>query len=437
MQVSVTTTEGLGRRMTVAVPVESIDQEVKTRLKSLADRVRVDGFRPGKAPLNVIEKRFGRQVRDEVNQELVQKTFNQAVVEQQLRPVGQPRIELSRVEQGQPLEFTATFEVYPSVELTIPEGFTIERPAVSVTDADIDTVVDRIRKQNVEWKTVSRAARDGDRVAIDFIGRIDGEPFEGGRAENYRVVLGSKSLVDGFESQLAGSAAGATVTVNVTFPATYPVATLAGKPAQFEVKINEVEEPALPELDESFFAAYGVKDGGVTAFREQVRANIAREVDQAVKTKVKLQVIEVLLAQVKLDLPAVLVESEVMMRMNRTRMQLRQSGVDDKTLKLDRDRFEPSAKRAVAVGLIVSEILRRNNIRVKPEELRSKVEELAAAYDEPQAVVSWYYEDRSRLGDVEAVLLEDHAIDWVLKKARIEDKPSTVLELLDRREDAA
>lgn len=437
MQVSVTTTEGLGRRMTVAVPVESIDQEVKTRLKSLAGRVRVDGFRPGKAPLNVIEKRFGRQVRDEVNQELVQKTFNQAVVEQQLRPVGQPRIELSRVEPGQPLEFTATFEVYPSVELTIPEGFTIERPAVTVTDADIDTVVDRIRKQNVEWKTVSRAARDGDRVAIDFVGRIDGEPFEGGRAENYRVVLGSKSLVDGFESQLAGSAAGSTVTVNVTFPATYPVATLAGKPAQFEVKINEVEEPALPELDESFFAAYGVKDGGVAAFREQVRANIAREVDQAVKTKVKLQVIEVLLQQVKLDLPAVLVESEVMMRMNRTRMQLRQSGVDDKTLKLDRDRFEPSAKRAVAVGLIVSEILRRNNIRVKPEELRSKVEELAAAYDEPQAVVSWYYEDRSRLGDVEAVLLEDHAIDWVLKKARIEDKPSTVLELLDRREDAA
>ena len=437
MQVSVTMTEGLGRQMKVAVPADAINQEVKTRLKSLAGRVRVDGFRPGKAPMNVVESRFGRQVREEVNQELIQKSFSQAVVEQKLRPVGQPRIELSQIQPGHPLEFTATFEVYPSVELIFPEGFSVTRPVVTVVENDIDTVIERIRKQNVEWKAVTRPAREGDRITMDFTGRIDGQPFDGGRAENYRVVLGAKSLVEGFEAQLVGAAAGATLDIMVTFPKEYPVADLAGRPAQFEVKINEIEESVLPELDESFFAAYGLQEGGLGALRDQVRANIVREADQAVKTKIKMQVIDMLLNHVKLDLPQVLVENEVMMRMNRARMQLKSNGVEETSLKLDRERFEPGAKRAVAVGLIVSEILRSNNIRVKPEELRSKVEELASSYDDPRAVVAWYYEDRARLSDVEAVLLEDHAIEWILKKARIEEKASTVLELLDRQDEAA
>lgn len=431
MQVSVTTTEGLQRRMTIAVPVDTVEQQVRDRLKSLASTVRIDGFRPGKVPMSVVERRFGDKVRSEVRSDVVQRSFDDAVVREKLRPVGRPRIELAGTEGGKDLQFTATFEVFPSIDLNLAAGFAIQRPQVNVQEADVDTVVERIRKQNVRWQIVERAAQDGDRVNINFDGRLDGEPFAGGKAENFDLVLGSKTLVGDFETQLHGSRAGGDVQVRVNFPSEYPVAELAGKPVDFAVRVNSVSEPVLPELDDAFFATFGVTQGGLSAFRQQVRENIEREVKEAAKGRVKAQVVDQLVKQVPVELPKALVESEIMMRIQRARSQLASSGADAQNLRLDRDRFEPGARRAVAMGLIVSEIVRRNGLKVTGEQLRAKVEDMASSYDDPAAVVNWYYGDQNRLGDIEAVLLEDNAVDWVLQKAQIDDAPMTVMELLD------
>lgn len=437
MQVSVTMTEGLQRRMTVAVPADLIEQQVRDRLKSLAGTVRIDGFRPGKVPMSVVERRFGEKVRSEVRSDVVQRSFDDAVVREQLRPVGRPRIELGRSEVGKDLEFTATFEVFPSIDINFSAGFAIKRPMVKVEEADVDTVVERIRKQNVRWQPVDRAAQDSDRVNINFEGRLNGEPFAGGKAENFDLVLGSKTLVGDFEAQLHGSRAGSEVNVRVDFPAEYPMSELAGKAVDFTVKINSISEPVLPELNDEFFAAFGVSDGGLAAFRQQVRENIEREVKEAAKGRIKAQVVDQLVQRVPVELPKALVESEIVMRMQRARSQLAAGGADTQNVRLERDRFEPGARRAVAMGLIVSEIVRRNGLKVTGDQLRAKVEDLAASYDDPAAVVNWYYSDQNRLGDIEAVLLEDNAVDWVLQKAQIEDAPMTVMELLDPEKRAA
>jgi len=431
MQVSVTMKEGLQRRMTVAVPADLIEKQVRDRLKSLAGTVRIDGFRPGKVPMSVVERRFGDKVRSEVRSDVVQRSFDDAIVREQLRPVGRPRIELGRAEAGQDLEFTATFEVFPSIDINLTAGIAVKRPVVTVSEADVDTVVERIRKQNVRWQPVERAAQEGDRININFEGRLNGEPFAGGKAENFDLVLGSKTLVGDFEEQLYGSLAGSDVQVRVEFPSEYPMSELAGKLVDFAVKVNSVSEPLLPELNEEFFAAFGVTEGGLTAFRQQVRENIEREVKEAIKGRVKAQVVDQLVQRVPVELPKALVESEIMLRMQRARSQLAASGADTQNMRLDRDKFEPGARRAVAMGLIVSEIVRRNGLKVTGDQLRAKVQDLASSYDDPAAVVSWYYSDQSRLGDIEAVLLEDNAVDWVLQKAQIEDAPMTVMELLD------
>jgi trigger factor len=437
MQVSVTATEGLQRRMTVAVPASLIDQQVRDRLKSLAGRVRIDGFRPGHVPMSVVERRYGAQVRAEVNSDVVERTFNDAIAQEKLRPVGQPDIEMASAEPGADLQFTATFEVFPSIDLELSEVCRINRPAVAVTDADVDVVVDRIRKQNVKWAECSRAAQDGDRVNIDFNGAIDGAPFEGGQAEAYDLVLGSRNLVGDFEQQLIGAAAGADVAVNVVFPDDYPVANLTGKAASFAVHVNTVSEPVLPELSDEFFASLGVAEGGLERFRQQVRENIEREVKEAVKARVKVQAVDYLFDKVKVDLPKGLVDNEVALRMRNARNQLANNGVDVSNLQLDSARFEPAARHAVAVGLIVAEIVRRHKLNVTADQLRAKVESLSAGYDDPQAVVNWYFSDRRRLSDVEAVLLEENAVDWLLQKAQIEDVPMSVMELLDPKARAA
>jgi len=432
MQISVTTTQGLGRRMTVALPVEKVEEEIKERLKSLSGKVKVDGFRPGKVPFSVLERRYGKQVRDEVQYELVQKTFSEAVTQEKLMPVGQPHIELGQVGANNAFEYIATFEVYPNIEVSLPADLAVQRPAVTVNEADIDTVVERIRKQNVTWAEAARPSKEGDRLTIDFDGFIDDQPFSGGKADGYKLTLGSKTLVGDFEKQLEGVSAGAKVNVAVTFPAEYPVADLAAKAARFDVTVHHVEESVLPTLDKAFFEKFGVGEGTETAFRQQVRQNIEREVNEAVKGRVKNQVIDALVQHMSVELPQALVDSEISVRMQRTRSQLASNGVDEKTLRLDRTRYEDGARRAVKVGLIVSEILRRNQIRIKPEDLRAKVDELASTYEDPQAVINWYYADRNRLSDIEAVLLEDSAIDWVLRQAKLEDKVVSVMELLDR-----
>ncbi len=432
MEVSVTSTEGLERKMTVAVPPELIEKQVKERLKSLAGKVRLDGFRPGKIPLGVIERRYGAQVREEVSQDVMQQSFREAVVREKLRLVGQPKIESTRLEPGKGFEYTAVFEIYPEVKVTVPNAFKVEKPVVEVLPADVDNVLERMRKQQIEWKAVERAAEEGDRINLDFVGTVEGEPFDGGEAQAYEVVIGSKSLIGDFESQLVGACAGEQRGLNVTFPDNYPVEKLAGIEAHFSVTINSVSRPSLPEIDDKFAKRFGIND--VESLRKQVRDNIEREVAQAVRAKVKDQVISVLLDSASVEVPNTLVENEIEGRMNNARSQLLSSGVTEQNIKLDRGLFVEAARRSVTLGLIVSHIIKEQDLKVSPEDLRHAVETLAVTYEKPEEVVKWYYGNRGRLGEVEALLLEDQTIDWALQSANITEKAMAVQELLHEGE---
>jgi trigger factor len=390
MQISLVHSEGLERTFDIAIPPDQIEPRISGKLRELAGRVRIDGFRPGKVPLRVVEKRYGSQVRLEVCQEAMEQAFRAAVVEKQLRPVGQPQLEPKSVADGQPLEFSARFEVYPEFEVQLPAHFEFKRPLVSITDNDLNVVIERIRDQQKTWREVERAAAKGDQTKIDFIGRIDDVPFEGGEATDYDLVLGSHVLVDDFETKLEGSKATETRRVSINFPTDYGVERLRGKNAQFDVTIKSVSEPILPELTGAFLAQFGADITSIDAFRSQVRRNVEREVASAVRAKLKDQVIELLLKSVRPQLPRVLVQSEIASRITRLRAQFANSGLQPDIVNVDPARHEEAAKRSVALGLIVAQILSKNAISVTPNVLRQAVEERAATYDEPSAVLSWY-----------------------------------------------
>lgn len=430
MQISLVHSEGLERTFDIAIPPDQIEPRISGKLRELAGRVRIDGFRPGKVPLRVVEKRYGSQVRLEVCQEAMEQAFRAAVVEKQLRPVGQPQLEPKSVADGKPLEFSARFEVYPEFEVQLPAQFEFKRPLVSVTDNDLNVVIERIRDQQKTWREVERTAVKGDQIKIDFIGRIDDIPFEGGEATDYDLVLGSHVLVDDFETKLEGSKATETRRVSISFPSDYGVERLRGKNAQFDVTIKSVSEPVLPELTEAFLMQFGADITSIDAFRGQVRRNVEREVASAVRAKLKDQVIELLLNSVRPQLPRALVQSEIASRITRLRAQFANSGLQPDIVNVDPARHEEAAKRSVALGLIVAQILSKNAISVTPGELRLAVEERAATYDEPSAVISWYYQSRERLAELEALLLENKAVDWVVSKGNVVDEHMVVDSLL-------
>ena len=430
MQVSLVHSEGLERKFAIAIPPETIEPRIQGKLREMAGQVRIDGFRPGKVPLRLVEKRYGSQVRLEVCQEAMEQAFREAIAEQKLRLVGTPQLEPKSVVGGQPLEFSATFEVYPEFEVQLPASFDLKRPVVNVSDADIDVVIERIRDQNKTWQQVERSANKGDRLTIDFLGRIDGVPFEGGEATDYELVLGSHVLVDDFEEKLEGSGAGETRSISIQFPPNYPVESLGGKSAQFDVTVKSVAEPVLPELTPQFVERFGTDITSIEAFRAQVRRNVEREVNSAIRARLKDQVIELLLTHVTLELPNVLVHSELEERVRRLKSRMQTSGLQPDMMNIDPARHEEGARRSVALGLIVAQILSKNGITVTAPELRQAVEERAATYEEPSAVVSWYYQNRERLAELEALLLENKAVDWVVSKGNVIEEAMPVEQLL-------
>jgi trigger factor len=424
MQVQVTA-NGLERRMTIALPAERYDREIENRLKSLSRRVRVDGFRAGKVPLKVVERRWGGSVRQEVLNELVQSSYYEAINQHQLRPAGLPRFEV-QPEDGAGLTYIATFEVYPEIDLKVPTGLRLERPVTEITEADIDAMVETLRKQRQIWTAVQRAASEGDRVTLDFKGSLDGAAFAGNAAEGYAVVLGSGSLVPGFEDKLVGLAAGYEGGFDVDFPADYRAADLAGKRVHFEVNVREVAEPRLPEVDEEFIRGFGVKEGGLPAFREEVRTTMRREAEQAVKERVKLQVMDALLAANPIQLPKALVDEEIARVEEQIRDAKRAGLGSGETAEV----FEERARRRVALGLIIAEIIRKNQFKATPERVRAAVEAVAATYEHPEEVVKWYFSKRERLTNVEALVLEDQTVEWVIQQAQVEEKPTPFQELV-------
>ncbi len=428
MQVSVESTGTLERRMTVVVPEERISNEVKERLKSMRQRVRIDGFRPGKAPLPVVQRRYGKQVRDEVVGEIMQSTLYEALAQEKLNPAGAPAIDPANLEQNDGLQYTAIFEVYPELELAPCSELKIEKPVTEITEQDVDDTLESIRKQRIRWEEKQGVAVDGDQVIMDFTGTIEDEPFEGGKAENFQLVLGAGRMINGFEDGLKEVKAGEERVLELTFPENYHASELAGKAASFSVNIKRVEAPVLPEVDDEFARHLGIA-GGVGALREQVKANMQRELDQGLKSRIKQQVMDKLLEANKIELPKSLVNQEARGLAAQMQQQVAQQGSSDTAGAMDPTLFTEQAERRVSLGLIVAQIIKTNNLKAEPDDIRATVEEMAQPYEQPQQVVDWHFADKKRLAEVEALVLESSVVDWVLAQAEVEEKPTDFAEL--------
>lgn len=419
MQVSVENTSALERRMTIAVPAERVENEVNKRLQQTAKRAKIAGFRPGKVPMNVIRQRFEADARQEAFGDLVQASFYEAIVEQKLNPAGAPAVEPKSFEKGKDLEFVAIFEVFPEFTVAGLESISVERLSAEVADADLDNMLEVLRKQNTRFEAVERAAQNDDQVNIDFVGKVDGEVFAGGSAKGTPLVLGSGRMIPGFEEGLVGAKAGEERVVNVTFPEDYQNLDLAGKAAEFTITVNSVAAPVLPELNEEFFAQFGIKESTLEGFRTEVRKNMERELRQAIKTKVKNQVMDGLLAANPIEVPKALLENEV----NRLRVQaVQQFGGNIKPEQLPVELFEEQAKRRVVLGLIVAQVVKQFELKPDDAKVREMIEEMASAYQEPEQVIAWYYKNDQQMNEVRSVVLEEQVVDTVLQKATVTDK---------------
>jgi len=419
MQVSVENTSALERRMTIGVPAERIETEVNKRLQQTARKAKIPGFRPGKVPMSVIRQRYEDGARQEALGDLIQATFYEAVVEQKLNPAGAPSVEPKSFEKGKDLEYIATFEVFPEFTVAGFDGIAVERLSAEVADSDLDNMLEVLRKQNVRFEEAARAAQNEDQLNIDFVGKVDGEVFAGGSATGTQLVLGSGRMIPGFEDGLVGAKAGEERVLNVTFPDDYQNLELAGKAAEFTVTVNTVSEPKLPELNEEFFKQFGIKETGIDGFRTEVRKNMERELRQAIKSKVKNQVMDGLLAANPIEVPKSLLENEV----NRLRVQaVQQFGGNIKPDQLPAELFEEQAKRRVELGLIVAEVVKQFDLKPDDARVRDLIQEMASAYQEPEQVVAWYYKNEQQMNEVRSVVLEEQVVDTVLQKASVTDK---------------
>lgn len=428
MQVSVEATSTLERRLTIQVPVEKVDTAVDERLKKTARQVKVDGFRPGKVPMNVVKRRFGDSVRQEVLSELMRQHFIEAVTSEKLNPAGTPEIEPVKMNAGEPFEFTATFEVYPEVELKSLEGEAVERPVSEVQDADLEELIADLRKQRSTWVEADKAAELGDQVNIDFEGFIDGEAFAGGKGEGYDLVLGSSSFIPGFEDQLVGTKAGEAKDVEVSFPEGYQVADLAGKAAVFKCKINAVKQQQLPELNEAFFAQFGVSEGGEEAFRAEVRKNMEAQLKQAIRNATKQATFEALMKANPIEVPKALVENEVD-NLRRQAAQQYNLGQDFDISQIPADLFKDQAKNNVVLGLLVGEVIKVNELKADESLVDELLNEMAGSYQEPQKVVDYYKSNPEMLRQIQGAALEQQVVDKLLSQAQVADVSKTFKEL--------
>jgi len=431
MQVSVETTQGLERRLTISVPAETVDVEVKNRLRHLGKTQRINGFRPGKVPVSVIQKRYGKSVRQEVAGELMQRNFVEAIVAEKINPAGRPQFVAKSNEDGKPLEFEATFEVYPEVELKDLEKIAVERPEVEVTDKDLDEMFVTLQNQHKTWKENKRKTKSGDKLTIDFNGRVDGEEFEGGKAEGFELELGSGRMIPGFEKEIVGMKVGEEKTIKVTFPEDYHAENLKGKDAEFDIVVHKTEGPVLPEVDEEFAKLFGVEEGGVEALREEVGKNMQRELTQAVKAKVKDQVIEGLLENNELELPSALISQEIDV-LRQQAMQRFAGQMDPQNLpQLPDDMFEEQAKRRVKVGLLLGEVIKVNELKVDEAKVTELIESAASAYEDPQEVIDYYKNNKELNQQMQNVALEEQAVDLLLEKAAVKDVKASFKDIMN------
>lgn len=427
MQSTVETLGQLERRLNVAVPLAEIEGEVSKRLARLAKTVKLPGFRPGKVPMRMVAQQYGPQVRSDVISDKVQTSFNDAIRAQNLRVAGYPRIEPKDgiAPDAPALEFSAVFEVYPDVTLGDLGALAIERPLVDLTDEDIDRTVDVLRKQRAVFEPVTRGAEAGDRVLVDFTGTIDGVEFPGGQAKEFAISLGEGRMLPEFEAAVAGMYAGETKTFPLTFPADYHGKDVAGKAAQFALTVREVSAPNVPPLDTKFATEFGIKSGTVADLRAEVASNLRLELKRKLDAVLKEQALKGLRAQAQLALPKSLVDLEAVQLMRRMAGNLQQQGMKAEDVKLTPDLFRPQAEERVALGLILSELVRNEGLQARPEQVKAMVQEVAQTYEQPDAVVRWHYEKPERLNEFEGLAVERNVVDWVLGRAQVKDVPTT------------
>ncbi len=420
MQVSVETTSGLERRVTIQVPAAQVDNAVEERLKQTAKSARINGFRRGKVPMSHVRRQFGADVRAEVVSEVVRTQYVEAITKEELNPAGFPEIEPKVNEAGKDLEFVATLEVYPEVEVGSLSELTVEKPVASVSDEDLDKMINVLREQQAAWVEVEREATEQDQVNIDFEGFIDGEAFEGGKAEGHDLGLSSGTFIPGFEAQLVGTKAGEEKDVNVTFPEDYQAEQLKGKDAVFKVKVNKVSEQQLPELNDEFFAKYGVEEGGVEAFRADVQKNMERELDQTIKNKVKEQVVDALVKGNEFDVPKALINNEIDALRQQAVQQFGGPSNFDAS-QLPAELFQEQAEKRVKLGLLMASVVEAKEIKADEAALRAYVEKLAESYQDPDEVVDYYMSNDQMRQQLESAVLEELVVENLLSEATVND----------------
>ncbi len=432
MQTNVEELGALERRLNVSVARDAVETEVENRLRHLARTAKLHGFRPGKVPLKVVAQQYGLQVRQQVLEDTLKKSFSETVREQNLRVAGYPHFEARPApEEADGFEFSATFEVYPDIVVGDLSGARIDRPVVDVTSSDVDNTLEVLRKQRVEFSPAERPAQKGDRVSIDYSGLIDGVEFAGGKAENFTLVLGEGRLLKDFEEPLAGMESGQSKTIEVTFPADYHGKEVAGKTAVFTVKVNGVEAAKLPEVDSEFARSLGVADGDIEKMRDEIHANLEREASTRVKKRLKDQVMQALLEATDISSPKALVESELERLSHETRQDLAARGLGA-NVSLPQDLLRERAQHRVKLGLILGEMVKAHELHPAAEQVRAIVEDFAQSYENPAEVIKWHYSAPERLKDAESVALEDNVVNWVLEKVTVEDKAMTLDELMGR-----
>lgn len=420
----------LERRIDMTVPMADIEKEVEARIKRLARTVKMPGFRPGKVPLKMVSQTYGPQARSEAIGAAVEKAFGEQLRDQNLRIAGSPRIEPKEAANDSELAFSAVFEVYPTITVGDLSAQSVERPRLTVGEAEVDKTIDVLRKQRTTFSEVQREAQDGDRVVIDFAGRKDGELFEGGKAEDFPFVIGAGSMLKDFETAVLGCKAGEGKTFDMTFPADYHATHLAGQTVQFEISVKRVEEPVLPPLDADFAKALGVEDGDVAKLRDEVKANLEREVKRRVQAKVKEQVMEALLAVHPIEVPKALVERESEQLAENAKRDLEMRGMNSKEIAVQPEWFAEQAVRRVKLGLIMAEVVKARELFAKPEQIKALIEDMAQSYEDPSELVRWYYSQPERLAQAEAVVIEDNVVEWVVSQVQATDKDIAFDELM-------
>ncbi len=434
MEASTAQANELERRIDLSIAIADVEKEMEQRLKRMGKNMKVPGFRPGKVPFNIVKQQYGDQARHEVLSEELDRVFGEAVTAQKTRVAGYPRIEPKTTESNTHLEFTAIFETYPDFVPGDLSAAEIERPVLEIGAAEVDKTLDILRKQRVSYEDTDRAAAKEDRVVIDFLGKKDGVPFQGGQANDYPFVLGQGTMLPDFENAVEGARTGESKSFDMTFPADYHAKDLAGQTVQFEITVKQVQAPKLPEINAEFAIGMGIADGDIAKMRAEIEDNLKREVKRRIEAKVKDQVMEALIKANPINVPNALVDMEIQRLMQAARQDMEQRGMKIKDMPIQPEWFADQARRRVILGLILAEVVKTEKLQATPEQVRAMVEEGAQSYEHPDEVIRWYYAQPQRLQEVEGVAIENNVVAWVLGKAKVTDKAAVFDELMGQKQ---